>query len=642
MNEQLIKFIELCLTDGIITDKEREVIFRKAVEYNVYIDECEIILESMIQQKNMSQTITVSKNEIATDVNTEINNSEKDSLFKEAAELIVEYQEVSEDFLKDKLKIATNRACRLIEQLEATGLINKINDNDAYKINIENGVFLEHFLTSGEIKKIYEYSFTNLTLLEKSNGATIPNLNEDGYEYNFNIGDRNVKMHLWHEEDFDCFFLPKVLYGFKGIEEFFKEIKPKDNYIQFFEKLFAFGTSYKKIKKYPNGDFFLGKIVDEKANGFGELTITSDEIFSHKKTKYIGHFFNDTFLEGSVICYESDEVKHIALQNVYDFTEYRFVRLLNNKYLCSSIYYPNGDNFEGTVINFKEHGKGKIHKSDDLVIGTWQNGTCLEYSSLKEYRQTISSLWYDNKYLECINEVKKAEVLFKDLFKDSNTAQNYLLSLKEVDVEKAYEEIDRINKIVDNKDKLQSIIGQIYQKKGTKTNDLTLLNKALQCFKSHNFDNKKLGEERINNVQEIINKINSNNNKKLEEKNSNLESKSTTPTEHKFVSYTISSHYPKIIKYRYEIKITNNYISCSKIFATISYDNNFNEKIVFDILDSETIILIKNYTKMEVKNSYQSRVGIKIIGKNAKNIIEVSDFEIEDANKIRVLITKLI
>jgi hypothetical protein len=32
MNEQLIKFIELCLMDGVVTDKEREVIFRKSKE----------------------------------------------------------------------------------------------------------------------------------------------------------------------------------------------------------------------------------------------------------------------------------------------------------------------------------------------------------------------------------------------------------------------------------------------------------------------------------------------------------------------------------------------------------------------------------------------------------------------------------
>mgnify|MGYP001038936654 CR=1 FL=1 len=50
MNQDLIRFIELCLADGIISDKEKEVIFRKAAEYGVPQDECEIIVESMIQQ----------------------------------------------------------------------------------------------------------------------------------------------------------------------------------------------------------------------------------------------------------------------------------------------------------------------------------------------------------------------------------------------------------------------------------------------------------------------------------------------------------------------------------------------------------------------------------------------------------------
>lgn len=50
MNEQLLKFIELCLMDGVISDKEREVIFRKSKELGVPEDECEIILEGMIQK----------------------------------------------------------------------------------------------------------------------------------------------------------------------------------------------------------------------------------------------------------------------------------------------------------------------------------------------------------------------------------------------------------------------------------------------------------------------------------------------------------------------------------------------------------------------------------------------------------------
>lgn len=52
MNEQLIKFIELCLMDGVISDKEREIIFRKSKELGVPEDECEIILESMTFKKN--------------------------------------------------------------------------------------------------------------------------------------------------------------------------------------------------------------------------------------------------------------------------------------------------------------------------------------------------------------------------------------------------------------------------------------------------------------------------------------------------------------------------------------------------------------------------------------------------------------
>ena len=61
MNEQLIKFIELCLMDGVVTDKEREVIFRKSKELGVSEDECEIILEGMIQKHSTTNQVTVTK-----------------------------------------------------------------------------------------------------------------------------------------------------------------------------------------------------------------------------------------------------------------------------------------------------------------------------------------------------------------------------------------------------------------------------------------------------------------------------------------------------------------------------------------------------------------------------------------------------
>lgn len=48
MNKELVKFIELCLADGEISEKERKVIFRKAEELGVAKDECEIILEGLV------------------------------------------------------------------------------------------------------------------------------------------------------------------------------------------------------------------------------------------------------------------------------------------------------------------------------------------------------------------------------------------------------------------------------------------------------------------------------------------------------------------------------------------------------------------------------------------------------------------
>ena len=48
MNKELIKFIELCLADDVISDKEKKVIFRKAKELGVPKDECEIILEGLV------------------------------------------------------------------------------------------------------------------------------------------------------------------------------------------------------------------------------------------------------------------------------------------------------------------------------------------------------------------------------------------------------------------------------------------------------------------------------------------------------------------------------------------------------------------------------------------------------------------
>jgi DnaJ-domain-containing protein 1 len=49
MNPELEKLIELALADGILTDKERQVLQRKAQELGVDQDEFEMVLEGMLQ-----------------------------------------------------------------------------------------------------------------------------------------------------------------------------------------------------------------------------------------------------------------------------------------------------------------------------------------------------------------------------------------------------------------------------------------------------------------------------------------------------------------------------------------------------------------------------------------------------------------
>ena len=56
MNKDLMAFIDLCLIDGAISEKERKVIFAKAKELGVGKDECDVLIESLTQKKSKTTT----------------------------------------------------------------------------------------------------------------------------------------------------------------------------------------------------------------------------------------------------------------------------------------------------------------------------------------------------------------------------------------------------------------------------------------------------------------------------------------------------------------------------------------------------------------------------------------------------------
>jgi len=71
---------------------------------------------------------------------------EKDSLFDEAARIIVQNQQGSTSLLQRKMKIGYNRAGRIIDQLEAAGIVGHFEGSKAREVLIATEVELEQFL----------------------------------------------------------------------------------------------------------------------------------------------------------------------------------------------------------------------------------------------------------------------------------------------------------------------------------------------------------------------------------------------------------------------------------------------------------------------------------------------------------------
>ncbi len=74
--------------------------------------------------------------------------SERDSLFREAAEIIVTAQQGSASLLQRKLKLGYNRAGRLIDQLEAAGIVGPFEGSKARNVTITDLSALDQFFNN--------------------------------------------------------------------------------------------------------------------------------------------------------------------------------------------------------------------------------------------------------------------------------------------------------------------------------------------------------------------------------------------------------------------------------------------------------------------------------------------------------------
>lgn len=77
-------------------------------------------------------------------------DSDRDELFEEAAKIVVQTQQGSASMLQRKLKLGFNRAGRLVDQLEAAGIIGPFEGSKGRKVLIQDEATLEQFLKRGQ------------------------------------------------------------------------------------------------------------------------------------------------------------------------------------------------------------------------------------------------------------------------------------------------------------------------------------------------------------------------------------------------------------------------------------------------------------------------------------------------------------
>lgn len=85
-------------------------------------------------------------NEDETEMQVDMDPSERDELFEEAAYLIVSAQQGSTSLIQRKLKLGYNRAGRIIDQLESAGIVGPFEGSKAREVKVANEFALEQFL----------------------------------------------------------------------------------------------------------------------------------------------------------------------------------------------------------------------------------------------------------------------------------------------------------------------------------------------------------------------------------------------------------------------------------------------------------------------------------------------------------------
>ena len=110
--------------------------------------EVEEITDYIGKQRGYSSALELPEYVDESATQKEVDMDDRDAMFEEAARVIVQHQQGSTSLLQRKLKLGYNRAGRIIDQLEAAGIVGPFEGSKAREVRISDLNYLEQFLKS--------------------------------------------------------------------------------------------------------------------------------------------------------------------------------------------------------------------------------------------------------------------------------------------------------------------------------------------------------------------------------------------------------------------------------------------------------------------------------------------------------------
>ncbi|SEB20679.1 DNA segregation ATPase FtsK/SpoIIIE, S-DNA-T family [Pedobacter hartonius] len=108
--------------------------------------EVERVNEFIGNQRGYPEAFLLPQNRVESVPQADFDPDDRDSMFEDAARLIVMHQQGSTSLIQRKLKLGYNRAGRIIEQLEAAGVVGPFDGSRAREVNLSDNYALEVFL----------------------------------------------------------------------------------------------------------------------------------------------------------------------------------------------------------------------------------------------------------------------------------------------------------------------------------------------------------------------------------------------------------------------------------------------------------------------------------------------------------------